>query len=150
MADRFNKSKRSQIMAAVRSRGNKATEMKLVQILRKSRINGWRRNRRLIGNPDFTFPQFKLAVFVDGCFWHGCRKHLRMPSENREYWLQKIEGNAKRDKATIRILRGAGWRTLRIWEHELKVSHRVVQRLIKALRGTLKRVQIQRRQKRSS
>jgi DNA mismatch endonuclease (patch repair protein) len=144
MTDTFNKAKRSQIMAAVRSRGNKATEMKLVKIFRDLRITGWRRNRRLFGNPDFVFPKLKLAIFVDGCFWHGCHKHLRMPSDNRAYWLCKIKRNQTRDRATARALRNSGWRVLRIWEHELRFVARVAHRLTKALSVTPHRVKIQR------
>ena len=150
MADTFNKAKRSQIMAAVRSNGNKATEIKLMQILREHRITGWRRKRQLLGKPDFVFPTFKLAVFVDGCFWHGCRKHLRMPSANRPYWLRKIQRNQTRDRATVRALRDSGWRVLRIWEHELRFAQRVVWRLTKALSAAPVRVRIRRSPKRTS
>ena len=150
MADTFSKAKRSQIMTAVRSNGNKATEIKLVQILREHRIVGWRRNRQLLGKPDFVFPTFKLAVFVDGCFWHGCREHLRMPADNREYWQRKIEGNQNRDRATVRALRESGWRVLRIWEHELSVAQTVVRRLTKALSAPPTRVRIRRSPKRTS
>jgi DNA mismatch endonuclease (patch repair protein) len=150
MADTFNKAKRSQIMAAVRSTGNKATEIKLVEILRQHRITGWRRNQRLPGSPDFVFPELKVVVFVDGCFWHGCRKHLRMPTDNRAYWLRKIERNQTRDRATVHALRDAGWRVLRIWEHELKFAKSVVRRLTKALSVKPKEVRIRRSPKRTS
>jgi DNA mismatch endonuclease, patch repair protein len=65
-------------MAAVRSRGNKDTELKLIAILRGYHIKGWRRHQPLPGKPDFLFRRYRLAVFVDGCFWHGCRFHLHM------------------------------------------------------------------------
>lgn len=90
MADTFDKAKRSQIMAAVRSTRNKATEIKLLKILRDHRITGWRRNQKLFGKPDFVFLNSKLAVFVDGCFWHGCRKHLRIPTDNRTIGFAKF------------------------------------------------------------
>ena len=83
MADVFSKRKRSQVMAAIRSKGNKDTELKLAAILRAHGIKGWRRHRPLPGKPDFIFPKHRLAVFVDGCFWHGCRWHCRMPQDNR-------------------------------------------------------------------
>lgn len=82
MADVFSKHKRSQIMAAIRSRGNKDTELKLASILRAARITGWRRNQPLSGHPDFVFRSQRVAIFVDGCFWHGCRWHLRMTHDN--------------------------------------------------------------------
>lgn len=150
MSDTFNKEKRSQIMAAVRSTGNQATEIKLVRIFRQHGITGWRRNRRLIGKPDFVFADSRLAVFVDGCFWHGCQKHLRIPTNNRAYWQQKIERNQRRDRATVRALRYAGWRVLRIWEHELSFAQRIVGRLTKALSEAPVRVRIRRSPKRTS
>jgi DNA mismatch endonuclease (patch repair protein) len=106
-------------MAAIRSRGNKATELKLVSILRAAGISGWRRHQPLPGRPDFIFPRVHIAVFVDGCFWHGCRWHCRMPRDNRTYWKAKIAGNVVRDQRATRLLRKAGWRVLRIWGHSL-------------------------------
>lgn len=142
MTDTFNKLKRSQIMAAVRSKRNRATELKLIEIFRRHNITGWRRERPMLGKPDFVFPRSKLVVFVDGCFWHGCRKHLRVPSNNRTYWLKKIESNVIRDKATVRKLQTAGWRVLRVWEHELRASLKTALRITKALKETSKRGQI--------
>ncbi len=77
MADVFSKSKRSKVMAAIRSKGNKDTELRLAFILRAYGIKGWRRHYPLPGKPDFVFPKQRLAVFVDGCFWHSCPKHGR-------------------------------------------------------------------------
>jgi DNA mismatch endonuclease (patch repair protein) len=137
MADKFSKKKRSQIMAAVKSKGNKATEIRFVQILRKNKISGWRRNFKLFGHPDFVFPNFQIAVFIDGCFWHGCPKHLRRPSDNRKYWTQKILRNRKRDKLVVKNLRQAGWQVIRIWEHELSVANRIARRVIFALEAKI-------------
>ncbi len=142
MPDNFDRATRSRIMAAVRSTENVTTEIKFVRILRAHRITGWRRKRPVFGNPDFVFPQSKLAVFVDGCFWHGCRSHLRLPVANRDYWMQKISSNQIRDQNTVRALRHAGWRVLRIWEHELDSSQQVVRRLTNALSPSRKRVHI--------
>jgi DNA mismatch endonuclease, patch repair protein len=103
-----------------------------------------------VGKPDFVFANSKLAVFVDGCFWHGCRKHLRMPTGNRVYWLRKIERNQKRDRATVRALQDSGWCVLRIWEHELRFPRRVVRRVTKELSATLTRVRIPLSPKRNS
>ena len=83
VADVFTKKKRSQVMAAIRSRGNKDTELKLATILRAAHITGWRRHQPIPGRPDFVFRRARLAIFVDGCFWHGCPKHGRKPGSNR-------------------------------------------------------------------
>src|SRR6266704_3667265 len=96
MADVFSKKKRSQVMAAIRSRGNIDTELKLASIFRAHRIKGWRRHQRLPGSPDFVFRRERVAVFVDGCFWHGCPKHGRTPDSNRGYWLPKLKRNKQR------------------------------------------------------
>ncbi len=125
-------------MAAIRSRGNKATELKLAAILRAAGITGWRRHQPLPGRPDFTFRRARLAVFVDGCFWHGCRWHCRMPSSNRPYWQKKITRNSRRDRATNKLLAKAGWRVLRIWEHSLDSPRAVVAKIISELSAGLK------------
>lgn len=66
---------------------------------------------------DIAFPRQRLAVFVDGCFWHGCPEHGNLPATNQEWWIQKLGANNARDKDTDRILKSAGWTVLRLWEH---------------------------------
>jgi len=108
---------RSALMSRVRSKGNATTELKLRALLRLARLHGWRRNYPLLGNPDFVFRRQKLAVFVDGCFWHGhgCGRNLK-PKRNAALWQQKIDGNQGRDRRNTRTLQAAGWRVVRIWE----------------------------------
>jgi DNA mismatch endonuclease (patch repair protein) len=120
-------------MSRIRSRGNKDTELKLAGLFRQHRIRGWRRNVRLAGKPDFTFRRERLALFVDGCFWHGCPKHGTSPKSNKTYWRAKLARNKARDRQTGRVLRLRGWRVLRIWEHELKTPARVLRRVNRAL-----------------
>ena len=139
VADVFTKKKRSQVMAAIRSKGNKATELKLASILRAAHITNWRRHPPLPGRPDFAFRRARLAVFVDGCFWHGCRWHCRMPQDNREYWQRKISRNAIRDRATTQVLRRAGWQVLRIWAHSLRSPEIVIRRITSQLSAAPKR-----------
>lgn len=95
----------------------------MVTLLRKARITGWRRHASLIGKPDFTFPREKVALFVDGCFWHGCPKHFKTPVGNAEFWGAKIAANLERDRAVNRVLRSNGWKVVRIWEHALKARN---------------------------
>jgi DNA mismatch endonuclease, patch repair protein len=111
---------RSRIMASVKSRDTKSTELKFISILKEKGITGWRRKYVLRGKPDFVFPRLKIAVFIDGCFWHGCVNHCRMPSSNVNYWNNKIEKNKIRDKKITKALRMKGWQVIRIWEHEIK------------------------------
>lgn len=118
--DTFSKTERSRIMASVKSRNTKSTELKFISILKEKGIVGWRRNYPLTGKPDFIFPRLKIAVFIDGCFWHGCPRHCRMPSSNVNYWNNKIEKNKNRDKKITKALKMKGWQVIRIWEHEIK------------------------------
>ena len=119
VADVFTTEKRSAVMALIRGKGNKNTELKLMGVFRTERIIGWRRNFRIFGRPDFVFPKLKLAIFVDGCFWHGCPTHSNLPVGNAEFWARKLNSNKLRDRTVNRRLRETGWKVLRIWEHEL-------------------------------
>ncbi len=134
MPDVFTVEKRSQVMSRIRARGNRDTELRLMALFRTYRISGWRRNARVFGKPDFVFPREKIAVFVDGCFWHrhpGC-KFAYTPKSRPSFWLRKFESNVARDKTVMRALRNAGWRIARIWECELrpalwpKIARRIV------------------------
>lgn len=116
-------------MAAVKSKGNKDTELKLISIFRANGITGWRRNQKLLGKPDFVFRRERLVLFVDGCFWHGCKRHCRMPKANRQYWNHKIARNAARDSETTRHLQKSDWHVLRIWEHSLDAPIQVAKRI---------------------
>ena len=111
---------RSQLMSRVRSQRNKTTELRLVVLLRAAKLGGWRRNIPLPGKPDFVWRCQKVAVFVDGCFWHGCPKHATTPRNNYLLWKTKLMRNAQRDQTVTRTLRKQGWKVLRIWEHELE------------------------------
>jgi DNA mismatch endonuclease (patch repair protein) len=129
MADVFSKQKRSQVMAAIRSKGNKSTELKLASILRAYGITGWRRHQGVPGKPDFIFRRARLAIFVDGCFWHGCPKHGRNPGSNQSYWLPKLTRNKIRDRTVSKRLRSAGWIVLRFWAHALDGPEAVAKRV---------------------
>ena len=128
-SDVFTKSKRSEVMSKIRGSGNKSTELALIKIFRENGITGWRRNYPLFGKPDFVFPEYGVAVFVDGCFWHGCPRHGNIPKNNREFWRNKIEGNKKRDRRVSRKLRSEGWLVCRIWECRLSGEEAVVGRI---------------------
>lgn len=133
MSDTFTPEKRSEIMARVRSSGNKSTELRLISLMRRAGIRGWRRNYPLLGKPDFVFPALRLAVFVDGCFWHGCPRCYRRPHSRRAYWDAKVRNNRRRDARLRQALRRRGWHVMRIWEHELKDESRLTSRLARML-----------------
>jgi DNA mismatch endonuclease, patch repair protein len=72
----------------------------------------------LRGRADILFPRARVAVYVDGCFWHSCPEHGVLPKSNREWWRAKLEATVRRDRATEKVLRERGWTVLRVWEHE--------------------------------
>ena len=129
MPDVFTKRKRSQVMSFIRGRGNKETEIVLLRLMRRHGITGWRRNQKVFGKPDFVFSKLKLAVFVDGCFWHGCPKHATQPKQNAAFWAKKFAANKARDRLVTRRLRRSGWRVVRLWEHELRNAARCVKKI---------------------
>lgn len=130
MPDRLTPEQRSRNMAAIRSNGNLTTEVRLAKLLRLEGVTGWRRRSKLFGSPDFVFCEVRLAVFVDGDFWHGRGKPHRVPKSNSAYWSAKIERNKTRDKKVNQLLRKKGWRVLRIWENDLaKHPKRVSQKI---------------------
>jgi len=135
VSDIFTKTKRSAVMARIRGSENKDTELRLIALFREHRITGWRRGHPLAGKPDFVFLRERVAIFVDGCFWHGCPMHATWPKQNAEFWRMKILGNQRRDRAVGRRLKREGWRVIRIWEHSLARSHatRTVARLRRLL-----------------
>ncbi len=140
MTDVFSKKKRSQIMSANRGSGNKSTEWRLRARLARIGLSGWRVNvHDIFGNPDFVFDRECVIVFVDGCFWHGCKTCRNIPSTNRKFWKEKIEGNKRRDKAVTRKLRRSGWAVIRFWEHQVRREPQVC---IEKIQRTLKVMQI--------
>lgn len=120
MADVFDDKKRSEIMSKVRSKNNKSTELKLIQVFKENGIIGWKRHYPVKGHPDFVFLDKKIAVFVDGCFWHGHDCRNTRPSDNADYWTKKRERNMKHDKEITELFERRGWTVVRIWECELK------------------------------
>lgn len=132
MADVFTKAKRSAVMSRIRGRGNKDTELALMKLLCRHHITGWRRNQIVFGKPDFIFRKARIAVFVDGCFWHGCSIHCNTPASNRAFWKKKLAANKARDRRVNQTLRKAGWRVVRLWEHDLAKRGAVCIRRIQA------------------
>jgi len=127
---------RSRTMRAVKARGNVSTELRLIAILRDARLRGWRRHLPLVGRPDFAWRKEKVAVFVDGCFWHGCPVCARRrPATNSEFWEHKISGNVRRDRRVARELRSQGWSVVRVWEHALRSPEQVARRIRKVLKS---------------
>jgi DNA mismatch endonuclease (patch repair protein) len=154
MVDFLTKTERSALMARVRSRGNLSTEVAVARMLRVGGVSGWRRhlqividsgkrggrvagrgkNKRMRVRPDFVFVSSRVALFVDGCFWHWCPKHRSSPAQNAEFWRHKFASNVRRDRRVTCVLRRHGWIVVRIWEHDVRQRpQHCVQRVRKAL-----------------
>lgn len=142
MADNKTNQERSRNMAAVKSRNTKP-EMRLRRAIWRRGLRfftptGWKKLTRksLPGSPDLIFPGPRIAVFLDGCFWHGCPMHYIEPADNREFWQRKLTQNKERDKEAKLQLTEQGWLVLRFWEHELRRGglDSVAERVVNAVR----------------
>ncbi len=132
--DHVSKEVRSKIMAAVRSRGNTTTEIPLGKLLWADGLRGYRKHWPIAGKPDFAWPRRKIAVFVDGCFWHGCAcKYL--PRTNTAFWRNKIETNRRRDRRVSKTLRADGWTVIRVKECAV-MKRSTLCRIARALHGS--------------
>jgi DNA mismatch endonuclease, patch repair protein len=154
VTDVFSKRKRSALMSRIRGRGNKATELEFVRLLRAHKVTGWRRHMSVTlpkpngeaasskhprVHPDFVFQASRIAIFIDGCFWHRCPIHGTSPANNRRFWSVKLDGNRKRDRQVTRQLRRKKWLVFRFWEHQLGQGERLIGRLRKELELRIER-----------
>jgi len=117
--DIFSRKKRSEIMSKVRNKDSK------IEILFRKEI--WKAGFRYrknptnyFGKPDLVLKKYKTVVFVDSCFWHGCKRHREFPKTRKRFWENKISGNIKRDKKVNSHYKKVGWSIIRVWEHDVK------------------------------
>lgn len=137
MSDVFDKKARSEIMRAVKSKNPKSTELTLIKLFKENHIIGWRHSYNVKGHPDFVFLKERLAIFVDGCFWHGHDCRNTRPADNAEYWAKKRARNMQHDKEVTELFERRGWTVIRIWECELRRKNmdQTVQRIATALKN---------------
>lgn len=135
MSDVFDKKARSNVMRAVKSKNPKSTELALIKLFKENHITGWRHNYDVKGHPDFVFLKKRIAIFVDGCFWHGHDCRNTRPADNAEYWAKKRARNMQHDKEITQLFERRGWRVIRIWECELSKKNiaQTLQRIMTAL-----------------
>ncbi|MEK7473885.1 MAG: very short patch repair endonuclease [Patescibacteria group bacterium] len=132
--DTVSKKKRSEIMSRVKSKGSKI-ETSLMRELNKEKFRYKKHVSKLPGTPDIAFMGEKTVVFVDSCFWHGCRWHGTMPASNKDFWIKKISMNKERDRKTNREYKKMGWKVIRLWEHGLKKeSGKAIHNIVAALK----------------
>lgn len=133
MTDVLTKKQRSYNMSRIKSK-NTRPELCLRRLLIHNKIRKFRRHYNLPGKPDFVFPANKLAIFIDGCFWHKCPECFILPATRRKFWIEKIGKNVKRDKTINRTLKKMGWRILRFREHEIETNPlKVIRKISKNL-----------------
>lgn len=116
--DTVSKQKRSEIMSHVKSKDSKI-ETLFRKELWQSGFRYRKNSSKYFGKPDIVLPKYKTAIFIDSCFWHGCKKHCRIPTARKKYWTEKIARNAERDKEVSRHYKKLGWKIFRVWEHEM-------------------------------
>lgn len=130
--DVMTSEQRSRCMSNIKGKNTKP-ELKLRKAL-WSKGYRYRLHASLLGRPDIIFPRQKLAIFVDGCFWHGCPVHGTSPKTNAEFWENKIKGNVERDRKITGQLTSDGWMVMRFWEHEInKNLDNIVENIIETL-----------------
>lgn len=133
MGDIFDPAARSRLMSKVRSRNTKP-EVLLRKALWQAGYR-YRLTSRLPGKPDIVYPRARLAVFVDGCFWHCCPIHGTHPQTNAKFWREKLQANVSRDLEITRKLKELQWKVIRVWEHEIEQDvERVVQKIAEGLK----------------
>jgi DNA mismatch endonuclease (patch repair protein) len=119
MSDIWSQSKRSQVMSKIRG-----SDTRPEILLRKALFRlGYRfraNSSALPGRPDIVFVKRRIAVFVQGCFWHGCPIHYSAPEQNAEFWKRKLQMNRSRDERSFRALRASGWKVVLVWEHDVE------------------------------
>jgi len=118
MADNLTKEQRSKTMAKIKSKWTKQ-ERTVHLCLNKKKIKH-KMHPKIKGSPDLIIPEKKMAVFLHGCFWHSCKRYFVEPKSNRKYWINKINGNKKRDSKNKKVLVKNGWEVAVIWEHQIK------------------------------
>lgn len=134
MADVMTPEQRSRCMSRIRGRDTRPEV--IIRKMLWSLGCRYRVNYKLPGKPDIVFTRQRLAVFIDGCFWHHCPLHYQAPATNPGFWEAKIDGNVRRDREVDALLAKGGWSVLRFWEHEVKADQEEVLRaILKRLRG---------------
>lgn len=118
MSDIVSKEQRSRMMSNIRPVSK--LEDRVSRELWHSGVRYRRNDKSLFGKPDFSIKKYRLVIFIDSCFWHGCPLHANIPKTNREFWLKKLGRNKERDLEVTTYYQSRGWNILRIWEHDLK------------------------------
>lgn len=131
--DSVSKQKRSEIMSRIKSRDSKI-ETLFRKELWKLGFRYRKNSGKYFGKPDIVLKQHKAVIFIDSCFWHGCKKHCRIPTARKNYWTKKLARNVARDKEVTRHYKKQGWKIFRVWEHELSSPHSKSEKIVKQIK----------------
>lgn len=123
--DRVSKEKRSEMMSKVRSKNTKL-EIAFGKILWSHGFRYRKNSRKYFGVPDFVLKKYQTVIFIDSCFWHGCKKHCKLPATNKKFWKEKIERNMARDREVNKYYKKEGWNIVRVWEHNAKKEFKII------------------------
>lgn len=131
MADNLSKEKRSKVMASIRGKDTKP-EITIRKLLWKEGVRYRIHNKSIYGAPDISIKKDRIAVFIDGCFWHGCRRCYKEPTTNTAFWREKVHNNKKRRRKVRKVLKKQGWHVQEFWEHEVnsepcKVMNKIIE-----------------------
>ena len=118
MTDIVSKKKRSEIMSKIKSKDTKI-EVEFRKAIWQAGFRYRKNPKGYFGKPDLVLKKYKTVIFIDSCFWHGCKKHCRIPATRKNYWIPKIERNKQRDKEVNRHYKKIGWKIIRVWEHNI-------------------------------
>lgn len=133
MVDIFSKKKRSEIMSRVRNKDSKM-EVEFRKKIWKAGFRYRKNVTKYFGKPDLAFKKYKTAIFIDSCFWHGCKMHGSTPQTRKKFWIAKLRRNVQRDKDVNHYYKKIGWKIIRIWEHEIKADlNKVIKKIVNFL-----------------
>ena len=138
MVDILTKEQRSYNMSRILAK-NTQPEISFRKLLSSSKVRGYRIHYKLIGKPDIAFPKYKIAVFIDGCFWHKCPKCFIEPATRKKFWMNKINSNLKRDKKVNSVLKKKGWKIIRFYEHQIRKKKDLNRCFVKLIKELIKR-----------
>lgn len=132
--DTVSKRKRSKIMSRIKNKNSKI-EVLFRKELWKLGFRYRKNSNRYFGKPDIVLLKYKTAIFIDSCFWHGCKKHCRIPAIHKKYWMEKISRNIKRDQEVSKYYKTQCWKIFRIWEHKIdkKSSKKLINKILEKL-----------------
>lgn len=129
MTDIVSRNKRSEIMSRIKSKDSKIETLFRKELWKKG-FRYSKNSSKYFGKPDIVLLKYKTVILIDSCFWHGCKKHCRIPTTRKKYWIEKIERNKKRDKEVSKYYKKQGWKILRVWEHEIKKRSEEITKLL--------------------